>query len=133
VKLETLLWADFDRTVKHLTYYVSREWGFEIENIVGRWRGGLPLAVALSHALKLPLVTGIGPRTLYVTDVYYGDRPLPAMAPLYTVAWGIREPMTCPDGLYAVYRVPADTWAVFPWTPYESSLESMKRFEKNKR
>lgn len=61
--------------------------------IFGEPRGGLPLAVALSHALKLPLVDQITPKVIWVDDTVMSGETLryrlndPARQEMLLVCW----------------------------------------------
>lgn len=60
MKKQYLNWHDFEEAVEQIV--MRLEWQYKHENktpftkIVGLTRGGLPLATALSHRLKIPMV-----------------------------------------------------------------------------
>ena len=65
--MRLLSWDDFDRAVDHIA---ARCAGRRFSGIHGIPRGGLCLAVALSHRLALPLLADARPGCLLVDDVY---------------------------------------------------------------
>lgn len=68
-----LSWDDFERAVERLAHLIRREGPLEEAVIYGQPRGGLPLAVALSHRLQVPLITALAPvccrRFIWVDDI----------------------------------------------------------------
>ena len=62
-----LSWCEFDKSVE----YIANKCKFlEISGIYGIPRGGLCLAVALSHKLKINLISKPKKNSLIVDDVY---------------------------------------------------------------
>ena len=60
-------WKDFDKSVE----YISNQCRFlEFSGIYGIPRGGLCLAVALSHKLKINLISEPSKNSLIVDDIY---------------------------------------------------------------
>ena len=111
--MQVLSWAQFDQAVQQLA---SRFAGSAVTGVYGVPRGGLCLAVALSHAIDRPLLSAPEPSALIVDDVYESGRTLQA---LYA-RW--------PDATYAVWvsKAPpqwwcaaeislSSEWLLFPW------------------
>ena len=65
--MKQLNWADFDACVQVLT---ERHSGRSLNCVFGIPRGGLCLAVGLSHALGLPLLMEPDNHCLIVDDVF---------------------------------------------------------------
>ena len=65
--MRTLTWQDFERAVDTI---VERFQGQRFCGVHGIPRGGLVLAVTLSHRLDLPLLSSAQPGCLLVDDVY---------------------------------------------------------------
>ena len=106
-------WNHFDLAVKALSNQFSAS---EYSGVFGVPRGGLCLAVALSHALDLPLLDNPTPHALIVDDVYETGRTLDALR------------LQCPDATFAVWVskcppqwwlaaevVDSPEWLLFPW------------------
>ena len=123
-----LLWSGYDFLIRKISNWV-REFHPEIEYVYGPPRGGLVLAVALSHHLNIKMVTeqpwrpSIRRKTLWVDDIY-------GTGETFRLAGGVRDPDrdTNRFGAYAVWvtRDPTinawygcvmqnDDWVVFPW------------------
>jgi len=60
-------WEEYDEMINKLTYWIKFECEEEIGAIYGLPRGGLPVAVSLSHTLGLPLLMDYYDRKV-VTD-----------------------------------------------------------------
>ena len=69
--MQVLSWAQFDQAVQQLA---SRYAGSAVTGVYGVPRGGLCLAVALSHAIDRPLLSAPEPSALIVDDVYETGR-----------------------------------------------------------
>jgi hypoxanthine phosphoribosyltransferase len=106
-------WQHFDHAVVSLSDQLN---GPNISGVFGVPRGGLCLAVALSHALDLPLLDNPTPDALIVDDVYETGRTLEALR------------LQCPDATFAVWVskcppqwwlaaevVDSPEWLLFPW------------------
>ena len=62
-----ITWEKYDEMIKKLTYWIKFECEEEIGAVYGLPRGGLPIAVSLSHSLGLPLLMDYYDRKI-VTD-----------------------------------------------------------------
>ena len=111
--MKELSWTQFDQAVAVLA---KRYASIPITGIYGVPRGGLCLAVALSHALQQPLLSDPLPDALIVDDVYETGRTLQALH------------ARCPNTRFAVWiskcpplwwqaAVVTDysEWLLFPW------------------
>ncbi len=123
-QLLVLNWKGFERLIEQLSDWV-RKVHPDLQYVYAPPRGGLVLAVTLSHRLGLkmlieqPWIPDMRSKTLWVDDVYgtgqtfnaaCGDRPTNRFG-AYAV-WGSRmQSLDCWYGFYA----PGDTWIVFPW------------------
>ncbi|CAB4133806.1 Phosphoribosyltransferase domain [uncultured Caudovirales phage] len=123
-KLHSLTWQDFDRAVNHLVTKIDTS---KIKAIYGEPRGGLPLAVALSHRLDLPLVKISGDFVLWVDDIVDSRRTLDRSLPYFGqfVSWVSRKPET--DCQSAV--VIPDAWIVFPWEDIQKAIKDKEQYE----
>ena len=111
--MKELSWTDFDQAVAVLA---ERYAAISMAGIYGVPRGGLCLAVALSHALQKPLLPDPVADALVVDDVYETGRTLQALHD------------RCPNARFAVWvskRPPLwwqaavvtehSEWLLFPW------------------
>ena len=111
--MKELSWLQFDQAVHSLASHFS---GTACSGVFGVPRGGLCLAVALSHALERPLLLEPAADALIVDDVYETGRTLEALHD------------QCPNARFAVWvskRPPLwwqaavvtdhSEWLLFPW------------------
>lgn len=112
-KVEIFTWADFDSAVDYLATMLKVY--KSLQDIYGIPRGGLPLAVALSHRLDLPLTTVPTPETLVVDDISDSGATLSRVPkPVWGVATihYVTTSHVKPDFYYKVRQ--AD-WVIYPW------------------
>lgn len=117
-----LTWDDFEEALENLATTLVLQGVTRGTEIVGCPRGGLPLAVALSHRLGLPLVTSPTPGNpvIWVDDIMESGRTLREAylrfgrqaAHFQPVVW-VAKPGT-QSALYHL-DVARDVWVVFPW------------------
>ena len=108
-----LRWDQFDLAVASLSAQLTNNVS---SGVFGVPRGGLCLAVALSHALHLPLLDTPNPDALIVDDVYETGQTLEALrlqCPHATFAvWVSKCP---PQWWLAAQVVDSPEWLLFPW------------------
>ena len=113
-----LSWHDFDRAVEHMAQRIGeRQIGgaTPISGIHGIPRGGLVLAVALSHRLELPLLPEALPGCLVVDDVFETGRTLIPYRELEGAMLLVWISKAEPLWWQAVEVDPSPDWIVFPW------------------
>ena len=124
--MKLLSWAQFDQAVQHLA---SRFTGSAVSGVYGVPRGGLCLAVALSHAIDRPLLSAPKPSALIVDDVYETGRTLRAFkvqVPQASFAvWVSKSP---PTWWEAVDVTNSQEWLVFPWENLQRARADEQRF-----
>jgi xanthine phosphoribosyltransferase len=111
-RMRTLSWHDFDQAVAAIA---DRIRGQSFSGIHGIPRGGLVLAVSLSHRLELPLLNTAEPGCLLVDDVYESGRTLEPYRELEactTLVWISKQE---PLWWQAVEVTASSEWIVFPW------------------
>ncbi len=116
-----LNWARFDSAVAFLT---TRLVGRHVDGLYAVPRGGLPLAVALSHHLRVPLVNvgeneRLPPNVWIVDDILdhgvtierirkqHGDAP--------AAVWLRRDRSAHVRDVEAVMQISDKEWVLFPW------------------
>jgi hypoxanthine phosphoribosyltransferase len=110
--MRRLSWDDFDHAVEQIAGSCR---GGAFSGIHGIPRGGLVLAVALSHRLELPLLETPQPGCLVVDDVYETGRtlePLRDLAEARVVVWVSKAE---PQWWQAVEVTRSSEWILFPW------------------
>ena len=124
-------WNHFDLAVKALSNQFSAS---EYSGVFGVPRGGLCLAVALSHALDLPLLDNPTPDALIVDDVCETGRTLEALR------------LQCPDATFAVWVskclpqwwlaaevVDSPEWLLFPWENADQAMADEQAYRRSRR
>lgn len=107
-----LTWDQFDEAVYRIA---SMYEGRAFNGVYGFPRGGLCLAVALSHRLGLPLLGELEPDCLVVDDIYETGVTMSRVLGLEgceAVVW-ISKPE--PTWWRAVEVIQTPDWIVFPW------------------
>ena len=123
--MRTLSWPDFDQAVERIAQLVGDR---RLNGIHGIPRGGLVLAVALSHRLELPLLPEPQPGCLVVDDVFESGRTLAPhrqLAGAELVVWISKvEPLWW----RAVEVSPSPEWIVFPWENASRATADERRY-----
>lgn len=116
-------WSEFDRDAKCIAEW-ARQRAFK--EIYGIPRGGLTLAVVLSHRLALPLILDeqlIGPKTFVVDDIVDSGRSIRELedrrgAVVVAALYFHRRALRTPD--FAV-REKTGEFIKFPWETDKSA------------
>ena len=111
-------WREFDKSVENIANKCKF---LEFSGIYGVPRGGLCLAVALSHKLKLNLVPEPIKNSLIVDDVYETGLTLNTFKDIEGAKFFVLFSKIKPTWWNAVHITKKREWIVFPW---ENSLES---------
>ena len=123
--MRMLSWHDFDQAVERIAQLVGDR---GLNGIHGIPRGGLVLAVALSHRLELPLLPEPQPGCLVVDDVFETGRTLAPhrqLAGAELVVWISKaEPLWW----RAVEVSPSPEWIVFPWENSARATADERRY-----
>ena len=105
-------WTEFDRSVE----YIANECKFlDISGIYGVPRGGLCLAVALSHKLKINLISEPIKNSLIVDDIYETGITLKAFKHIEGAMFFVLFSKVSPTWWNSVQISEKNEWIVFPW------------------
>lgn len=107
-----LTWAEFDQAVCELADLFKDQ---KFTGVYGFPRGGLCLAVALSHRLQLPLLLEIEPGCLVVDDIYETGRTLSPASQYQGVECAVWISKVQPTWFCAVDVIESPDWIIFPW------------------
>ena len=111
--MKELSWQQFDQAVRALASHFN---GIVCSGVFGVPRGGLCLAVALSHALERPLLLEPAADALIVDDVYETGRTLEALREQFPDAFFAVWVSKCQVRWWTTVEVSAaEEWLVFPW------------------
>ena len=127
----TLQWQQFDHAVVSLSDQLN---GQSTSGVFGVPRGGLCLAVALSHALDLPLLVNPEPDALIVDDVYETGRTLEALRLQYPHASFAVWVSKCPPQWWlAAEVVVSSEWLLFPWENADQAMADEQIYRSSRR
>ncbi|MBW3043892.1 phosphoribosyltransferase [Prochlorococcus marinus] len=105
-------WSEFDKSVEH----IAKKCKFlEFSGIYGVPRGGLCLAVALSHKLKINLISEPIKNSLIVDDVYETGITLKAFKDIEGAMFFVLFSKIKPTWWNTVHISEKREWIVFPW------------------
>lgn len=111
-----LSWVEFDHAVTLLAAELKK---FPAVGIFGQPRGGLPLAVALSHRLSIPFLLEMRPGAIWVDDIVdTGHTRERIVCASVCAAWFSRRSRA---DVLAVEICEADEWLIFPWCSVEKA------------
>ena len=111
-------WSQFDKSVEHIA---SKCKFLELTGIYGVPRGGLCLAVALSHKLKINLISEPIKNSLIVDDVYETGITLNTFKNIEGAKFFVLFSKKKPIWWNSVHISEKSDWIVFPW---ENNLNS---------
>ena len=105
-------WSEFDKSVE----YIANKCRFiEFSGIYGVPRGGLCLAVALSHKLKIELISEPTKNSLIVDDVYETGLTLSTFKDIEGAMFFVLFSKIKPTWWNTVFISKKNQWIVFPW------------------
>ena len=111
-------WREFDKSVE----LIANKCKFlEFSGIYGVPRGGLCLAVALSHKLELNLISKPTKNSLIVDDVYESGLTLTTFKDIEGAVFFVLFSKIKPTWWNTVFISNKSQWIVFPW---ENTLNS---------
>ena len=111
-------WSEFDKGVEKIANKCRFK---EFSGIYGVPRGGLCLAVALSHKLKIELISKPIKNSLIVDDVYETGLTLTTFKDIEGAVFFVLFSKIKPTWWNTVFISKKSQWIVFPW---ESTLNS---------
>ena len=113
-------WNEFDKSVE----LIAKKCKFlEFSGIYGVPRGGLCLVVALSHKLKINLISEPIKNALIVDDVYETGITLNNLKDIEGAMYFVLFSKIKPTWWNTVYESKKKEWIVFPW---ENTLNSQR-------
>lgn len=109
-----ITWKEFDEMASQLVEKIKAS-NEKFDGIYGIPRGGIILAVYLSHRLNLPLLQNPTLNTLVVDDISDEGKTLLSwqnrkIATLFSTPWTSVKP-----DWYVKMKEEKDSWLIFPW------------------
>ena len=111
-------WGEFDKSVEQIANKCRFK---DFSGIYGVPRGGLCLAVALSHKLKIELISEPLKNSLIVDDVYETGLTLTTFKDVEGATFFVLFSKVNPKWWNTVFISKKSQWIVFPW---ENTLNS---------
>ena len=105
-------WSEFDKSVEQIANKCSFK---KFSGIYGVPRGGLCLAVALSHKLKIELISEPEKNSLIVDDVYETGITLQKFKNIEGAKFFVIFSKNKPTWWNSVHISEKSEWIVFPW------------------
>ena len=105
-------WEEFDKSVEHIAHKCKF---LDFSGIYGVPRGGLCLAVALSHKLKINLISEPIKNSLIVDDVYETGITLNTLKDVEGAMYFVLFSKIEPSWWNSVFVSSKSEWIVFPW------------------
>jgi len=128
--MRQLSWHDFDQTVER----IAKRYGERrFSGIHGIPRGGLVLAVALSHRLALPLLLKPQQGCLVVDDVFETGRSLAPHRQLAGAELLVWISKAEPEWWRAVEVASSAEWIVFPWEQAAQAADDEQGYRLSRR
>ena len=111
-------WEDTGLMLENLVGQILQS-GKRFDGVYGVPRGGLPIAVYLSHHLNLPMLMHPSRDSLVCDDISDTGKTLQSyrnrtIATLYSTKWTKAKP-----DFFVELKKRKDDWVVFPWENYE--------------
>ncbi len=123
-------WQEFDKSVE---YIANKCKYLKFAGIYGIPRGGLCLAVALSHKLKLKLISEPIKNSLIVDDVYETGFTLNPLRKVEGAMFFVLFSKKEPTWWNAVNISQKKEWIIFPWENSENTFYDKKKYIENRR
>jgi hypoxanthine phosphoribosyltransferase len=105
-------WSEFDKSVEHIADKCKF---LKFSGIYGVPRGGLCLAVALSHKLKINLISEPKKNSLIVDDIYETGTTLNTFKDIEGATFFVLFSKIAPTWWNTVDLSDKREWIVFPW------------------
>ena len=122
-------WDKFDKSVEH----IARECAFlKFSGIYGVPRGGLCLAVALSHKLKIKMISEPRKNALIVDDVYETGITLNNFKEIDGATFYVLFSKVKPTWWNTVFLSEKSEWILFPWENTLNLESERKEFIKKR-
>ena len=122
-------WKDFDKSVEYIAKKCSL---LEFSGIYGIPRGGLCLAVALSHKLKIKLISEPIRNSLIVDDIYETGITLNPFKDIEGAMFFVLFSKVQPTWWNTVNMAANQEWVVFPWENPKSSHRERDEYIKKR-
>ena len=118
-------WSQFDKSVEQIAKECE---SFEFTGIYGVPRGGLCLAVALSHKLKINMISEPKKNSLIVDDVYESGLTLNTYKNIEGAMFFVLFSKVKPTWWNTLNISEKRDWIVFPWENSKNIYDDRKEY-----
>ena len=122
-------WNEFDKSVEEIADKCRFK---NFSGIYGVPRGGLCLAVALSHKLKIKLISKPIKNSLIVDDVYETGRTLTTFKDIEGAMFFVLYSKIKPTWWNSLFISKKCQWIVFPWENTLNSKSDREEYQKKR-
>ena len=119
-------WKDFDKSVNYISKNCK---SLNLSGVYGIPRGGVCLAVALSHKLDIELISEPKKNCLIVDDVYETGFTLNSLKNIDGAVFFVIISKKDPNWWNTVYLAKDNEWIVFPWEDNSNILNDQKKYK----
>tara|TARA_B100000945_G_scaffold213193_1_gene171720 strand:+ start:164 stop:550 length:387 start_codon:yes stop_codon:yes gene_type:complete len=127
--MNKLSWIEFEKCVYSISNHCKNK---NFEGVYGFPRGGLCLAVALSHSLKLPLLEKPINNSLIVDDIYDTGYTLEKIKYLKGTETHVWISKTKPTWWNSYKYTTEKEWIIFPWENINSAHNDRDLYYKSR-
>ena len=122
-------WNEFDKSVD---YIADRCRFWELSGVYGVPRGGICLAVALSHKLNIQLIENPSKNSLIVDDVFETGITLSKFKHIEGANFFVLVSKKKPIWWNTVLLSHKKEWIVFPWESKKNEVKEEKEYNKKR-
>ena len=122
-------WGEFDKSVDYIANQCKK---LKLSGIYGVPRGGLCLAVALSHKLNIQLIEKPIKSSLIVDDIYETGFTLNNFKNIEDVNFFVLVSKKKPIWWNTVNLIQKKEWIVFPWENKKNLLKEVNEYKKKR-
>ncbi len=122
-------WKDFDNSVEHITNHCKF---LKLSGIYGVPRGGLCLAVALSHKLNVKLIEKPLKNSLIVDDIFETGITLNNFKNIEGAIFFVLVSKIKPTWWNTVNFSQKKEWIVFPWENKNNELNDQREYKEKR-
>lgn len=123
--MRLLSWNEFNDCIESITDSCLNT---KFSGVYGFPRGGICLAVALSHSLNIPFLLEPRPGSLIVDDVYEGGSTLEGVKDIPQITAFVWLSKKEPLWWQAYETTKSNEWLVFPWENKQYAHEDFKSY-----
>ena len=127
--MDKLKWIEFEECVLSISKKCKNK---RFEGVYGFPRGGLCLAVALSHSLGIPLLKEPKENSLIVDDIYDTGHTLEKIKHLKRSETHVWISKKKPTWWNAHKYIKDNEWIVFPWENIEEAVKDLSLYYKSR-